>query len=184
MARDTWPVLWDVDGTESATGFGSRSLPPRMTMVAHGGDGTTADEVVLDVVEHEVQRYRAAKDIKAVWKTHGRLLCCIGPGPGAEHVVRSAARLANQLGEEWTAVYVETPALQRLPNEERASWSRPRGRGRADELRLLQVQRRAVLRRQQHARDVRLARDVARRVAPQIFRPRSSWPFSITPRHS
>src|SRR5438128_216816 len=25
---------------------------------------------VADVVEHEVQRYRAAKDIKAVWKTH------------------------------------------------------------------------------------------------------------------
>ncbi len=75
---------------------------------------------VADVVEDEVQRYRADKEIKVVWKTHGRLLCCIGPDPGAEHVVRSAARLANQLDEKWTAVYVETPALQRLPNEERA----------------------------------------------------------------
>ena len=75
---------------------------------------------VADVVEDEVQRYRADKSIKAVWKTHGRLLCCIGPDEGAEHVVRSAARLANQLGEKWTAVYVETPSLQRLPNEERA----------------------------------------------------------------
>jgi two-component system sensor histidine kinase KdpD len=75
---------------------------------------------VADVVEDEVQRYRADQAIKVVWKTHGRLLCCIGPDASAEHVVRSAARLANQLDEKWTAVYVETPALQRLPNEERA----------------------------------------------------------------
>ena len=34
-------------------------------------------------------------------------------------LVRSAARLATQLGVEWTAVYVETPALQRLPAPER-----------------------------------------------------------------
>jgi two-component system, OmpR family, sensor histidine kinase KdpD len=75
---------------------------------------------VADVVEDEVQRYRAAKAIRPPWKTHGRMLCCIGPGPSAEHVVRSAARLANQLDEKWTAVYVETPRLQRLPMEERA----------------------------------------------------------------
>jgi two-component system sensor histidine kinase KdpD len=75
---------------------------------------------VADVVEDEVQRYRADQSIKVTWKTHGRLLCCIGPDGGAEHVVRSAARLANQLDEKWTAVYVETPTLQRLPNEERA----------------------------------------------------------------
>jgi len=75
---------------------------------------------VADVVEDEVRRYRADKSIKATWKTHGHVLCCIGPQPGAEHVVRSAARLANQLDERWTAVYVETPRLQRLPNEERA----------------------------------------------------------------
>ncbi len=75
---------------------------------------------VADVVEDEVRRYRADKHIRATWKTHGRLLCCIGPEPGAEHVVRSAARLAGQLDEKWTAVYVETPDLQRLPAPERA----------------------------------------------------------------
>ena len=75
---------------------------------------------VADVVEDEVQRYRADKAIKATWKTHGRMLCCIGPGQRAEHVVRSAARLAAQLDEHWTAVYVETPDQQRLANEERA----------------------------------------------------------------
>ena len=75
---------------------------------------------VADVVEDEVLRVRADQAIASTWKTHGRLLCCIGPGPGAEHVVRSAARLAAQLDEEWTAAYVETPALQRLPNTARA----------------------------------------------------------------
>jgi two-component system sensor histidine kinase KdpD len=73
-----------------------------------------------DVVEDEVQRYRAEKAIGAVWKTHGNLLCAIGPNEGAEHVVRSAARLANQLDVPWTAAYVETPKLQRLPAQERA----------------------------------------------------------------
>ena len=40
-------------------------------------------------------------------------------GPGGDDVVRSAARLAQQLGVDWHAVYVETPALQRLPTHER-----------------------------------------------------------------
>jgi two-component system, OmpR family, sensor histidine kinase KdpD len=75
---------------------------------------------VADVVEDEVQRYRAEKAITATWKTHGRMLVCVGPSPGAEHTVRSAARLAGQLDEEWTAAYVETPSLQRLPASERA----------------------------------------------------------------
>jgi two-component system sensor histidine kinase KdpD len=73
-----------------------------------------------DVVEDEVVKYRSAEKIAHTWKTHGRMLCCIGPDPGSEHVVRSAARLASHLGEEWTAAYVETPRLQRLAPEERA----------------------------------------------------------------
>ena len=72
-----------------------------------------------DVVEDEVQKYRADKAIGQVWKTQEHLLCCIGPGAGAEHVVRSAARLAKHLDAGWTAVYVETPRLQRLPVDER-----------------------------------------------------------------
>ena len=72
-----------------------------------------------DRVEDDVQAYRSDKSIERVWKTEDSLLCCIGPGPGGEDVVRSAARLAAQLGVDWTAVYVETPALQRLPARER-----------------------------------------------------------------
>ena len=62
-----------------------------------------------DRVEEDVQTYRTAQAIERIWKTEASLLCCVGPDPGGEHVVRSAARLANQVGVEWTAVYVETP---------------------------------------------------------------------------
>ena len=72
-----------------------------------------------DRVEEDVQAYRTNQAIKRIWKTEASLLCCIGPDPGGEHIVRSSARLANQLDIEWTAVYVETPQLQRLPPAKR-----------------------------------------------------------------
>jgi two-component system sensor histidine kinase KdpD len=72
-----------------------------------------------DRVEDDVQAYRTDQAIQRIWKTEASLLCCVGPDPGGEHVVRSAARLANQLAIEWTAAYVETPKLQRLPPRER-----------------------------------------------------------------
>ena len=72
-----------------------------------------------DRIEDDVRAYRVEKSIDTVWKTGGALLACIGPGANAEHVVRSSARLAGQLGVEWHAVYVETPSLQRLPEARR-----------------------------------------------------------------
>jgi two-component system sensor histidine kinase KdpD len=72
-----------------------------------------------DRVEDDVQAYRVDRSIAKVWKTEGALLCCIGPQAGAEHVVRSTAQLARQLAVTWHAVYVETPALQRLDSSRR-----------------------------------------------------------------
>ena len=72
-----------------------------------------------DRVEDDVQTYRDAESINKVWKTEAGILACIGPTVNSEQVVRSAARLANQLNVSWHAVYVETPALQRLPATER-----------------------------------------------------------------
>jgi two-component system sensor histidine kinase KdpD len=68
-----------------------------------------------DRVEGDVQAYRVDKSIESVWKTATALLTCVGPDPGAERVVRAAARLASQLNADWHAIYVETPSLQRLP---------------------------------------------------------------------
>ncbi|MGI4847075.1 MAG: DUF4118 domain-containing protein, partial [Janthinobacterium lividum] len=72
-----------------------------------------------DRIEDDVRAYRVEKSIDGIWKTGASLLACVGARAGAEHVVRSAARLAGQLGTQWHAVYVETPALQRLPVAER-----------------------------------------------------------------
>ncbi len=71
-----------------------------------------------DRIEDDVRAYRVEKSIDTVWKTGGALLACVGPRAG-EHVVRSTARLAGQLGVDWHAVYVETPSLQRLPAQRR-----------------------------------------------------------------
>ncbi|HXE76951.1 MAG TPA: DUF4118 domain-containing protein [Rhodanobacter sp.] len=70
-------------------------------------------------VEDDVRSYRVAQSIAPVWNTEGSILVCIGPHPGAEQAVRSAARLAGQLGVRWHAAYVETPALQRQGAAER-----------------------------------------------------------------
>ena len=72
-----------------------------------------------DRVEDDVQAYRINESIAPVWKTEAALLCCIGPRDDDDHVVRSAARLSQQLAVAWHAVYVETPALQRLGNAQR-----------------------------------------------------------------
>ncbi|MET0265129.1 MAG: two-component system sensor histidine kinase KdpD [Duganella sp.] len=68
-----------------------------------------------DRIEDDVRAYRVEQSIDDIWKTGAALLACVGPRPGAEHTVRSTARLAGQLGTGWHAVYVETPALQKLP---------------------------------------------------------------------
>ena len=73
-----------------------------------------------DRVDDQMREYRVDEAIGDVWKTREGVLACIGPRPGAERTVRSASRLAKQLDAPWHAVYVETPALQRLPEQERA----------------------------------------------------------------
>jgi two-component system sensor histidine kinase KdpD len=72
-----------------------------------------------DRVEDDVRAYRVEKSIGDIWKTGAALLACVGPRPGGEHTVRSTARLASQLGTGWHAIYIETPALQRLPAGQR-----------------------------------------------------------------
>ncbi|APW44255.1 DUF4118 domain-containing protein [Rhodoferax saidenbachensis] len=83
----------------------------------------TAEHVGDDVRsyrQHLVQtsRQQNAADQPA-WNTSGALLVCVGPHAGAEHAVRTAARLAGQLNVRWHAAYVETPTLQRLAAQDR-----------------------------------------------------------------
>ncbi|MEO8630252.1 MAG: two-component system sensor histidine kinase KdpD [Betaproteobacteria bacterium] len=73
-----------------------------------------------DRVDDQMREYRVGESIEQVWKTRDGVLACVGPRPGAERTVRSASRLAKQLDAPWHAVYVETPELQRLSENERA----------------------------------------------------------------
>ena len=74
----------------------------------------TADRVDVDMLS-----YRRGLKSVAVWPAREALLACVGPGDQGEKLVRAAARLAAQLGAPWHAVYVETPALQRLSRARR-----------------------------------------------------------------
>ncbi|UTH74505.1 DUF4118 domain-containing protein [Chromobacterium sp. IIBBL 290-4] len=73
-----------------------------------------------DRVDAQMRAYRADQSITPVWHARERLLVCVGPGPGTEKLIRSTKRLAANLDADWIAVYVETPHLQRLPEEQRA----------------------------------------------------------------
>ena len=82
----------------------------------------TAEHVEDDVRSYRVEQSGQsgnAADLPPVWNTSGAILACIGPHEGAEHTVRTAARLAGQLNVRWYAAYVETPLLQRLDAAER-----------------------------------------------------------------
>ncbi|MDE2566229.1 MAG: two-component system sensor histidine kinase KdbD, partial [Burkholderiales bacterium] len=72
-----------------------------------------------DRVDGEMQAYRRQRSMQPVWPNREALLACVGPGEQGEKVVRSAARLAAQLGVPWHAVHVQAPALQRLSDAAR-----------------------------------------------------------------
>ncbi|MFG6458000.1 DUF4118 domain-containing protein [Roseateles sp. BYS96W] len=61
-----------------------------------------------DRVDGQMQAWRREQGAGAVWPNRESLLACVGPGGQCDKVVRSAARLAQQLGLEWHAVHVES----------------------------------------------------------------------------
>ncbi len=75
--------------------------------------------LTADRVDDQMLAFRRTISEPQVWHTRDTLLACIGPSDVDEKVVRTAARLAAKLDSAWHAVYVETPALQRLPEVQR-----------------------------------------------------------------
>ena len=54
--------------------------------------------------KQHVQSNRSGQPSSApAWNTSGTMLVCIGPHEGAEHAVRTTARLADQLNVRWHA---------------------------------------------------------------------------------
>ncbi len=74
----------------------------------------TADRVEAaaraSLEQDQTPRARFARD---------RVLVALGPDPQAEQLVRAGKRMADALDADWTAVYVETPALLRLSEKQR-----------------------------------------------------------------
>jgi two-component system sensor histidine kinase KdpD len=72
-----------------------------------------------DRVDAAMRAYREDHAISDTWAAAERVLVCVGPDPLSERVVRAARRLATALHADWHAIYVETPALTRLPRAAR-----------------------------------------------------------------
>lgn len=73
-----------------------------------------------DRVDGEMRAYRRASSVMPVWPNREAMLACVGLGEHAEKVVRTCARMAAQLGVQWHAVHVETPATQHLAQHDQA----------------------------------------------------------------
>lgn len=78
-----------------------------------------------DRVDEQMRAWRGHPGEEKVWHTRDAILLCIGHNTGSEKLVRAAARLASRLGSVWHAVYVETPALHRLPEKNVGQFSAP-----------------------------------------------------------
>lgn len=72
-----------------------------------------------DRVDEQMRAFRDAPGSTRIWHTRDAILLCIGHGGGNDKLVRVAARLAARLGCVWHAVYVETPRLHRLAENQR-----------------------------------------------------------------
>ena len=67
-----------------------------------------------DRVDAQMQEYRQDQAIQHVWQANERILVGIGPSKAFESLIRTAARLAQNMKADWLVVYVETPALQNI----------------------------------------------------------------------
>lgn len=87
------------------------------------GNLTALREMALrraaEQVDNQMRAYMQTRAIPGPWPASERLLVCISPSPLSEKLVRATRRLADELNAEWFAVYVETPASERLSPAER-----------------------------------------------------------------
>ncbi len=72
-----------------------------------------------DRVDTQMLKYRHDQSVSHVWQTRDSMLVCLGPGEGGDRIARSAARIAARLDVPWHVLYVETPELQHLSENQR-----------------------------------------------------------------
>ncbi|HEU4643868.1 MAG TPA: sensor histidine kinase KdpD [Gemmatimonadaceae bacterium] len=72
-----------------------------------------------DRVERQMEIYRRAHAAAETWPVRERLLVGVGPAPSSERLVRATKRMADRLGAEWTAIFVQTHAYEHWPQADR-----------------------------------------------------------------
>ncbi len=65
-------------------------------------------------VDDQMRAYMRTSAITGPWPATERLLVCISPSPLAEKLIRTTRRLADEIGAEWFAVYVEVASRPEL----------------------------------------------------------------------
>lgn len=75
---------------------------------------------VADRVDSQMQVLRRAGAAAGTWPVAERILVGIGPAPQSRRIVRAAKRMADRLGAEWIALFVETPEYAGWPEADRA----------------------------------------------------------------
>ena len=71
-------------------------------------------------VDRDMHTYMRAHAIPGPWPTNERLMVSVSPSPLSPRLVRATRRMAERRASEWYAVYVETPAQNRLAEADRA----------------------------------------------------------------
>jgi two-component system sensor histidine kinase KdpD len=87
------------------------------------GNLTALRELALrkaaDQVDSQMLSYMQSHAIAGPWPTRDRILACISPSPLMPRLVRTARRIAERRRAPWIALYVETPAHDRLSDQEK-----------------------------------------------------------------
>lgn len=92
------------------------------------GNLTALRELALrkaaDQVDSQMLSYMQSHAISGPWPTRDRIMACISPSPLMPRLVRTAQRIAERRRAPWIAIYIETPAHDRLSDKEKTQINR------------------------------------------------------------
>jgi two-component system sensor histidine kinase KdpD len=81
-------------------------------------------ELMLTHVAHkmdaELLNYMRAKAISGPWPAGERVMVCVAPSPYAKQLLRKGYTIAKEAHAEWYAVYVSTPSLKEMSDQQKA----------------------------------------------------------------
>ncbi len=71
-------------------------------------------------MDTELLNYMRAKAISGPWPAGERVMVCIAPSPYAKQLLRKGYNIAKDAHVEWYAVYVSTPTVKEMSNQDKA----------------------------------------------------------------